>query len=158
MRPIICFIILVILTMEFANREACINHYQDQFPRLPRYMIQMALDYDLNQGGSSNEKPLTNKEKRKQKQAKKAQPPVTREFEEQLKSKLENGEFLEFECAKVVKGGDYVMPPMMQGAVNVDGAEYAKLQEQKQSDAKQNDAKLKQSDEKLNDEMSEIKM
>ena len=153
MRPIICFIILVILTMEFANREACINHYQDQFPRLPRYMIQMALDYDLNQGGSSNEKPLTNKEKRKQKQAKKAQPPVTREFEEQLKSKLENGEFLEFECAKVVKGGDYVMPPMMQGAVNVDGAEYAKLQEQKQSDAE-----LKQSDEKLNDEMSEIKM
>jgi len=151
--------------MEFANREACINHYQDQFPRLPRYMIQMALDYDLNQGGSSNEKPLTNKEKRKQKQAKKAQPPVTREFEEQLKSKLENGEFLEFECAKVVKGEDYVMPPMMQGAVNVDGAEYAKLQEQKQSDAKlklcdaqQNDAKLKQSDEKLNDEMSEIKM
>ena len=139
--------------MEFANREACINHYQDQFPRLPRYMIQMALDYDLNQGGSSNEKPLTNKEKRKQKQAKKAQPPVTREFEEQLKSKLENGEFLEFECAKVVKGEDYVMPPMMQGAVNVDGAEYAKLQEQKQSDAK-----LKLSDEKLNDEMSEIKM
>ena len=153
MRPIICFIILVILTMEFANREACINHYQEQFPRLPRYMIQMALDYDLNQGGSSNEKPLTNKEKRKQKQAKKAQPPVTREFEEQLKSKLENGEFLEFECAKVVKGEDYVMPPMMQGAVNVDGAEYAKLQEQKQSDAK-----LKLSDEKLNDEMSEIKM
>ena len=73
--------------------------------------------------------------------------------EEQLKSKLENGEFLEFECAKVVKGEDYVMPPMMQGAVNVDGAEYAKLQEQKQSDAEQ-----KQSDEKLNDEMSEIKM
>ena len=45
--------------MEFANREACINHYQEQFPRLPRYMIQMALDYDLNHSGSSNEKPLT---------------------------------------------------------------------------------------------------
>ena len=85
---------------------------------------------------------------------------MTREFEEQLKSKLENGEFLEFECAKVVKAEDYVMPPMMQGAVNVDGAEYAKLQEQKQSDAeqKQSDAEQKQSDEKLNDEMSEIKM
>jgi hypothetical protein len=144
--------------MEFANREACINHYQDQFPRLPRYMIQMALDYDLNQGGSSNEKPLTNKEKRKQKQAKKAQPPVTREFEEQLKSKLENGEFLEFECAKVVKGEDYVMPPMMQGAVNVDGAEYAKLQEQKQSDAKLKLCDAQQNDAKQNDEMSEIKM
>jgi hypothetical protein len=121
-------------------------------------MIQMALDYDLNQGGSSNEKPLTNKEKRKQKQAKKAQPPVTREFEEQLKSKLENGEFLEFECAKVVKGEDYVMPPMMQGAVNVDGAEYAKLQEQKQSDAKLKLCDAQQNDAKQNDEMSEIKM
>ena len=77
--------------MEFANREACINHYQEQFPRLPRYMIQMALDYDLNQGGSSNEKPLTNKEKRKQKQAKKAQPPVTREFDAAHKAKIAAG-------------------------------------------------------------------
>ena len=32
--------------MEFANRKACIDHYEDQFPNLPRYMIEMALDYD----------------------------------------------------------------------------------------------------------------
>ena len=111
--------------MEFAKREACVEHYQEQFPRLPRYMIQMALDYDLSQAGSSNEKPLTNKEKRKLKQTKKSQQPVRRDFEEQIKSKLENGEFLEFDCVKVVKGEDYVLPPMMKGAINVDGAEYA---------------------------------
>ena len=140
--------------MEFANREACINHYQDQFPNLPRYMIQMALDYDLNQAGSSNEKPLTNKEKRKQKQAKKAQQPVKRDFEEQIKSKLENGEFLEFDCAKVVKGEDYVLPPMMKGAVNVDGAEYlAKLKAEAEANLKA-EAEV----EELCDEMSEIKM
>ena len=42
--------------MEFANRKACIEHYQGQFPNLPRYMIEMALGYDL-QNGASNEKP-----------------------------------------------------------------------------------------------------
>ena len=49
--------------MEFVNRKACIEHYQDQFPNLPRYMIEMALDYDLAQGegSASNEKPMTGK-------------------------------------------------------------------------------------------------
>ena len=136
--------------MEFANREACINHYQEQFPRLPRYMIQMALDYDLNHGGSSNEKPLTNKEKRKLKQAKKSQQPVKREFEEQIKSKLENGEFLEFDCAKVLKAEDYVMPPMMKGAINVDGAEYAAKVAEEEAEAN--------AVEQLCDEITEIKM
>ena len=103
-------------------------------------MIQMALDYDLNHSGSSNEKPLTNKEKRKLKQAKKAQQPVKRDFEEQIKSKLENGEFLEFDCAKVLKAEDYEMPPMMKGAINVDGAEYAaKVAEEEADKAKANE-------------------
>ena len=44
--------------MEFVNRKACIEHYQEQFPRLPRYMVEMALDYDLSNGGESNEKPV----------------------------------------------------------------------------------------------------
>ena len=35
---------------------------------------------------------------------------------------LANGEFLEIDSAKVVKAEDYVMPPMMKGAINVDGA------------------------------------
>ena len=61
--------------MEFPSRKKCIEHYQDQFPELPRYMIEMALDYDLAQGdgSTSSEKPLTGKEKRKQKRVVKQQ-------------------------------------------------------------------------------------
>eukprot|EP01044_Picomonas_judraskeda_P001850 COSAG03_NODE_119_length_12315_cov_126.503847_1_plen_56_part_10 len=56
---------MLIYTMEFPSRKKCIEYYQDQFPDLPRYMIEMALEYDLAQGdgSSSNEKPLTGKEK-----------------------------------------------------------------------------------------------
>jgi hypothetical protein len=57
--------------MEFSSRVACIKYYQEEYPNLPRYMIEMALDYDLSNGGTSNEKPLTGKQKRKQKQMKK---------------------------------------------------------------------------------------
>ena len=108
--------------MEFANRTACINHYQDQFPNLPRYMIEMALDYDLQHGGSSNEKPKTSKEKRQLKKTQKEQVPIKREINETIQHALANGEFLEIDSAKVVKAEDYVMPPMMKGAINVDGA------------------------------------
>ncbi len=31
----------------FANRQACIDHYNEQFPTLPPYLIEMALDFDL---------------------------------------------------------------------------------------------------------------
>ena len=34
--------------MEFSNRKQCVSHYQDMFPNLPQYMIELALDYDLN--------------------------------------------------------------------------------------------------------------
>jgi len=108
--------------MEFANRTACINHYQDQFPNLPRYMIEMALDYDLQHGGSSNEKPKTSKEKRQLKKTQKDQVPITREINKTIQHALANGEFLEIDSAKVIKAEDYVMPPMMKGAINVDGA------------------------------------
>ena len=30
--------------MEFASRHQCIEHFQGQFPNLPRYMIEMATD------------------------------------------------------------------------------------------------------------------
>lgn len=48
--------------MEFVSRKKCIEYYESQYPELPRYMIEMALDYDLAQGegSSSNEKPMTN--------------------------------------------------------------------------------------------------
>ena len=32
--------------MEFASRSKCIDHFQE-FPNLPRYMIEIALGYDL---------------------------------------------------------------------------------------------------------------
>ena len=59
--------------MEFASRSKCIEHFQDQFPNLPRYMVEMALDYDLSNGAVSNEKPQTGKERRKAKKHAKEQ-------------------------------------------------------------------------------------
>lgn len=108
--------------MEFANRKACIEHYQDQFPNLPRYMIEMALDYDLATGAPSNEKPLTGKEKRKQKQLKKKQEPLKRELNVQIQDALKTGKRLEIDCAKVLKAEDYEMPPFVPGHIEVDGS------------------------------------
>ena len=31
----------------FPNRQACIDHYNEQFPTLPPYLIELALDFDL---------------------------------------------------------------------------------------------------------------
>ena len=108
--------------MEFANRKACIDHYEDQFPNLPRYMIEMALDYDLATGAPSNEKPLTGKEKRKLKQQKKKQEPVKRELNEKIQDALKSGKRLELDCAKVLKADEYEMPPFVAGHIEVDGA------------------------------------
>ena len=118
--------------MEFASRKKCIEHYQDQFPNLPRYMIEMALDYDLAQGdgSASNEKPLTGKQKRQQKQVKKTQEPVKRELNETLHDALETGKPLEIDCAQVVKAEEYEMPPFIKGHIEVDGnAVAAQIQE-----------------------------
>ena len=108
--------------MEFANRKACIDHYEDQFPNLPRYMIEMALDYDLATGAPSNEKPLTGKEKRKLKQQKKKSEPVKRELNEKIQDALKSGKRLELDCAKVLKADEYEMPPFVPGHIEVDGA------------------------------------
>ena len=111
--------------MEFANRKACIEHYQEQFPNLPRYMVELALDYDLATGAATNEKPLTGKQKRKQKQAKKKQEPVKRELNEKIKEALKSGKRLEVDSVKVVKAEDYKMPPFLPGHIDIDGAEVA---------------------------------
>ena len=110
--------------MEFANRKACVEHYEDQFPNLPRYMIEMALDYDLAQGegSASNEKPLTGRQKRKQKQVKKKQEPIKRELNEKIQDALKSGKRLEIDCAKIVKADEYGMPPFVAGHIEVDGA------------------------------------
>ena len=109
--------------MEFASRRKCIEHYQDQFPNLPRYMIEMALDYDLAQGegSASNEKPLTGKQKRQQKQVKKTREPVKRELNETIQDALETGKSLEIDCAQVVTADEYEMPPFIKGYIEVDG-------------------------------------
>ena len=111
--------------MEFANRKACIDHYEEQSPNLPRYMIEMALDYDLATGAPSNEKPLTGKEKRKLKQQKKESKPVKRELNEKIQDALKSGKRLELDCAKVLKAEDYEMPPFLPGHIDIDGAEVA---------------------------------
>ena len=59
--------------MEFPNRKSCIAHYEAQFPNLPRYMIEIALDYDLRQP-VSEKKPLPGAQRRKQKREPKAEP------------------------------------------------------------------------------------
>eukprot|EP01046_Picozoa_sp_COSAG06_P053827 COSAG06_NODE_9406_length_1906_cov_8.678453_3_plen_69_part_01 len=59
--------------MEFASRQKCIEHYQNQFPNLPRYMVEMALEYDLQ-----TSKPLTNKQLQQSWAAKSSNSPTTR--------------------------------------------------------------------------------
>ena len=120
--------------MEFASRKKCIEHYQDQFPNLPRYMIEMALDYDLAQGegSASNEKPLTGKQKRQQKQVKKTQEPVKRELNETIQDALETGKSLEIDCAQVVKAEEYEMPPFIKGHIEVDGSKLAQAAAQEE--------------------------
>jgi len=121
--------------MEFASRKECIGHYQDQFPNLPRYMIEMALDYDLAQGdgSASNEKPLTGKQKRQQKQVKKTQEPVKRELNETIQDALETGKSLEIDCAQVVKAEEYEMPPFIKGHIEVDGSKLAQAAAQEEA-------------------------
>ena len=88
-------------------------------------MIEMALDYDLQNGGESNEKPLTGKEKRKMKKAQKKQVPIKREVNEMIQDALDNAKQLEIDCGRVLKAEDYVMPPHMKGYVCVDGQQVA---------------------------------
>jgi hypothetical protein len=122
--------------MEFVNRKACIEHYQDQFPNLPRYMIEMALDYDLAQGegSASNEKPMTGKQKRQQKQQKKGREPVKRELNQTIQDALKTGKRIEIDCAQVVKAEDYEMPPFIKGHIGVDGVKLMAVAEQIQDE------------------------
>eukprot|EP01043_Picozoa_sp_COSAG02_P104927 COSAG02_NODE_40933_length_400_cov_0.418605_1_plen_48_part_10 len=47
--------------MEFHSRKACIDYYDGQFRHLPRYMIEMAFDFDEAQ----SKKKMTGAERRK---------------------------------------------------------------------------------------------
>ena len=110
--------------MEFPNRKSCIDHYEAQFPNLPRYMIEIALDYDLRQQ-ASEKKPLTGAQRRKQKREPKAEP-VKREINEFIQDALANAKPLELDCATIVRGEDYQAPPNVKGFVEIDGEVEAK--------------------------------
>ena len=105
--------------MEFANRKACIEHFQEGFPRLPRYMIEMALDYDLSNGGETGEKPLTGKQKRHRKKALASQPKRDTSVQDMIESALKTGQPMEIDCAQVVK--DYEMAPLVKGYISTEG-------------------------------------
>ena len=102
--------------MEFANRKACIEHYQEQFPKLPRYMVEMALDYDLSNGGETNEKPLSGKQKRQRKKALAKLPKRDTSVQDMIEEALKTGKPMEVDCAQVVK--DYKMAPLMPGYIS----------------------------------------
>ena len=107
--------------MEFVNRKACIEHYQEQFPRLPRYMVEMALDYDLSNGGESNEKPLTGKQKRRRKKDLTKQTKRDTSVQDMIQEALKEGKPIEIDCARIIKKGEYVMPPLVKGYVSTEG-------------------------------------
>ena len=107
--------------MEFASRKQCIEHFQGQYPNLPRYMVEMALDYDLANGGSTNEKPKSGAQKRKAKRVKEAQAQRDTSFQDHIQAALKEGKPIEIDCASVVKEADYKMPPFVPGYISLDG-------------------------------------
>lgn len=52
--------------MEFKSRKACIDYYSNEYAHLPRYMIEMAFDYDQH----ISKQKLTGAEKTKAKTCK----------------------------------------------------------------------------------------
>jgi hypothetical protein len=107
--------------MEFVNRKACIEHYQEQFPNLPRYMVEMALDYDLSNGAESNEKQLTGKQKRQRKKALADQPKRDTSIQDMIAEAVKSGKPLEIDSAQVVKKEDYAMAPLVKGYISTEG-------------------------------------
>ena len=105
--------------MEFHSRKACIDYYAENFPHLPRFMIEMALDYDLDQ---SNKK-MTGSERRKLKRAQPVQE------DKEAVGVVVSG------AARVVKAEDYIPAPMIKGAIEVDGAKVIETAENKDNGA-----------------------
>ena len=96
--------------MEFHSRKACIDYYDGQFPHLPRYMIEMAFEFDEAQ----SKKKMTGAERRKLKRA-----------EPKEASRIEIVQGINYGTATVVPADEYVMPPMIKGFIEVDGAAVA---------------------------------
>jgi hypothetical protein len=111
------------LQMEFANRDKCIEHYQQQFQNLPRYMIEMALDYDLQGGGSSNEKPITGSQKRKTKRLKAQQAKEHAARDTSVTDAVKAGKAVELDNARVIPQAEFEPAPFMPGYISLDGME-----------------------------------
>ena len=142
--------------MEFPNRKSCIDHYEAQFPNLPRYMIEIALDYDLRQQ-ASEKKPLTGAQRRKQKREPKAEP-VKREINEFIQDALANAKPLELDCATIVRGEDYKAPPNVKGFVEIDGEVEAKALQTQAEQAQADQAQADQVQVQESVESDEIKL
>ena len=114
--------------MEFVSRDKCIAHYHEQFPNLPRFMVEMALDYDLANGGQTQEKPKTGAQKRKAKRIKQLQGErETSEVKQLIEASKKQPIAIEIDSAKVIPQGEYQPAPMMKGCIAVDGAEVVKF-------------------------------
>ncbi len=116
-------------TMEFASRYKCIEHYQGQFPNLPRYMIEMALDYDLENGAVSAEKAQTGTQRRKSKQVLKAQQKERQEKEDDptgtahILKAVASGKSVEIATVRVVPASEFKLAPMIKGTIQMGGAD-----------------------------------
>jgi hypothetical protein len=129
--------------MEFKSRKACIEHYQEQYPNLPRYMIEMALNYDLSEGAHTNEKPLTGKQKRKQKQKQKQMPKRDTSMQDCIQDALKTGKPLEIDGAKVIDG-EYELPPFVQGYISVDGMQAQQAEQAQTAEQQEEQEQLEQ--------------
>ena len=108
--------------MEFKSREACIEHHVEQFPTLPRYMIELALNYDL----AEQEKPPTGKQKRKLKAK------VDRKKPTPIERKAVASETA---AVVVMTAAEYTPAPPMKCSISVDGADAVEKSEENIIDA-----------------------
>eukprot|EP01052_Picozoa_sp_SAG31_P011861 SAG31_NODE_682_length_12841_cov_13.637655_6_plen_118_part_00 len=112
---------LISRNMEFHSRKACIEYFDAQYPHLPRYMIEMAYDYEEAQ----SKKKMTGSERRALKRV------STSEKSERLT--LTPG--VSYGTAQVVSANEYTMPPMIQGTIEVDGAKLMESLETSEKEA-----------------------
>ena len=81
----------------------------------------MALDYDLSNGGESNEKPLTGKQKRRRKKDLTKQTKRATSVQDMIQEAVKEGTPIELDCARIIKKGEYVLPPLVKGYVSTEG-------------------------------------
>lgn len=75
------------------------------------------MEYDLQNGATSNEKPTTGKQKRQQKALKEQH----KDRDHSVQQSIESGKAVEVDAVKIIPKSEYVMPPFVPGYINVDG-------------------------------------